>query len=204
MPVTNQSWSPRLERALRWAAQGHDGQLRKGSPVPYIEHPMAVAMILDRAGFDEDVVIAGLLHDLVEDTDDTLDEVRRRFGDDVAATVSDCSEVKADASGVKRPWADRKRDHLDALKDSPISTRAVILADKLHNLACIALDLDEGRPVWSTFKAGRDDVLAYYRASLATCGHGDPRLDVLAVEVTELIDRVEAIPEKSGSTGTTG
>ena len=69
-------WTPNLERALRWAAQGHDGQVRKGSPVPYIEHPMAVAMILDRAGFPDEVVIAGLLHDLVEDTDVTRDDVR--------------------------------------------------------------------------------------------------------------------------------
>ena len=160
-------WSPDLERALRWAAQGHDGQVRKGSPVPYIEHPMAVAMILDRAGFPEEVIIAGLLHDLVEDTDATLDDVRARFGEVVAEAVAGCTEVKRDASGAKRPWADRKRDHLDALKSATTNTKAVILADKLHNLACMALDLDEFRPVCSTFNAPRADVLAYYRACLA-------------------------------------
>ena len=61
--------SPSLERALRWAAVGHRGQVRRGSDVPYVAHPMAVALILDRLGFEEPVVVAGLLHDLVEDTD---------------------------------------------------------------------------------------------------------------------------------------
>ena len=81
------AWSPALERALRWASQGHEGQIRKGSPVPYIEHPMAVAMILDRAGFDEDVVIAGLLHDLVEDTDATIERGPRSGSATVVAAI---------------------------------------------------------------------------------------------------------------------
>jgi (p)ppGpp synthase/HD superfamily hydrolase len=153
---------------------------------------MAVAMILDRAGFPEEVVIAGLLHDLVEDTEITLDDVRSRFGLAVAEAVSGCTEVKRDATGAKRPWADRKRDHLEALKSASLATKAVFLADKLHNLASIALDLEEGRPVWSTFNAPRPDVLAYYRASLAACGAGDPRLEVLARQASAILDRVEA------------
>ena len=106
--------SPRLERALRWSAVCHAGQTRKASDVPYFEHAAAVAMILDRAGFDEDVVIAGLLHDVVEDTEATLDDV-------AAGSVrpsrdrSHCSEIKFDAEGRKRPWIDRKRDHLAAM-----------------------------------------------------------------------------------------
>lgn len=185
------SWSPDLERALRWAVQGHEGQVRKGSPVPYIEHPMAVAMLLDRAGFAEEVVIAGLLHDLVEDTDITIDEVRSRFGEAVAEAVAGCTEVKHDAQGGKRPWADRKRDHLEILKSATLATKAVILADKLHNLASIALDLDDGRPVWSTFNAGRADVLGYYRAALATCAEGDPRLEILTRQAAAILDRIE-------------
>ena len=58
----------RLEAAFRWAAECHEGQTRKGSRTPYVEHVAAVALVVDRAGFDEDVVIAGLLHDVVEDT----------------------------------------------------------------------------------------------------------------------------------------
>jgi guanosine-3',5'-bis(diphosphate) 3'-pyrophosphohydrolase len=187
-----------FERALRLAAFGHRDQVRKGSGIPYIEHPMAVALILDRVGFDEEVAIAGLLHDLVEDTDVTLDEVRTRFGDDVAEAVAGCTEVKRDAEGVKRPWADRKRDHLEVLRSASLATRAVTLADKLHNLVSIALDLDEGRPVWSTFNAPRTDVLAYYRAALAACGADDPRLELLSWQVAAMLDRVERSGDVDG------
>jgi hypothetical protein len=70
-----------LEQALRWAAIRHRDQTRKGSSTPYFEHVVGVAMILDRLGFDEEVIVAGLLHDVVEDTETTFDEVRENFGD---------------------------------------------------------------------------------------------------------------------------
>src|SRR5215210_6858982 len=101
-------WSQPLERASRWAAVRHHGQVRRGSGVPYVQHPMAVAWVLERLGFAEDVVIAGLLHDVVEDTDATLEQVAGEFGPVVAEIVGHCSEVKRDAQGNKRPWIDRK------------------------------------------------------------------------------------------------
>src|SRR4051812_30513137 len=99
MATSGELMSFELERALRWAAVAHDGQVRKGEKIPYFEHVVGVAMILDRLGFDESVVIAGLLHDVVEDTEVTLDQVRGRFGDEVARTVEACSEVKNDEQG---------------------------------------------------------------------------------------------------------
>jgi guanosine-3',5'-bis(diphosphate) 3'-pyrophosphohydrolase len=184
--------SPRLESALRWSAVCHAGQTRKGSDVPYFEHAAAVAMILDRAGFDEDVVIAGLLHDVVEDTDATFDEVATRFGPAVCETVRACSEVKHDEQGRKRPWIDRKRDHLAALAGANVAAWAVILADKLHNLTCIALDLAEGRPVWNQFNADRAQVLWYYRATIDARAADDPRIDALAAACLELLNRIES------------
>ena len=195
-------WSIARERALRWAAFLHQGQVRRGSGIPYIEHPMAVAAILDRLGFGEVAVIAGLLHDAVEDTEATLDEVRARFGAEVAAIVDGCSEVKIDAEGHKRPWGDRKRDHLAALAAAPTLDRAVFLADKLHNLICIRLDLDEGHAVWPDFHAPRDRVLAYYRAALSVAGMGDPRLDALAAACRQELDAVETAPEKNRGVAT--
>jgi (p)ppGpp synthase/HD superfamily hydrolase len=185
--------SMNLERALRWAAVCHHGQTRKGSGVPYFEHVVGVAMILDRLGFAEEVVIAGLLHDVVEDTEATLEDVRDRFGDGVASLVAHCSEVKLDDQGRKRPWIDRKRDHLAALADAPTAARAVILADKLHNLVSIACDLRDGRPVWSLFNADRDRVLWYYRASIDAAGRGDPTLDALAAECRRALGEVESL-----------
>jgi guanosine-3',5'-bis(diphosphate) 3'-pyrophosphohydrolase len=182
-----------LERALRWAAVWHRDQERRGSGVPYVQHAMAVAMILDRLGFPEEVVIAGLLHDVVEDTEATLDQVRSAFGAEVAEIVRHCSEVKLDAQGRKRPWIDRKRDHLDALATAPLSALAVVLADKLHNLRSIQLDLQEGRPVWSQFHADREQVLWYYRSAIEQLGGNDPRLEALTRQCRQVLNEVEAL-----------
>jgi guanosine-3',5'-bis(diphosphate) 3'-pyrophosphohydrolase len=184
--------SLRLERAMRSSARWHVGQTRKGNDIPYFEHAAAVAMILDRAGFNEDVVIAGLLHDVVEDTDATLADVEAGFGAAVAEIVGLCSEMKYDAKGRKRPWIDRKRDHLAALAGASALAWAVILADKLHNLACIELDLAEGRPVWGLFNADRAQVLWYYRATIDGRTAGDPRLEALAAACRAGLDRIEA------------
>jgi (p)ppGpp synthase/HD superfamily hydrolase len=185
-----------FERALRLAASGHRDQVRKGSGVPYIEHPMAVALILDRAGFDELVVIAGLLHDLVEDTDVTLESIREQFGDQVASIVGACSEVKLDEQGNKRPWIDRKRDHLAEIVSASDEVQAVVLADKLHNLLSMKLDLVEGRPVWQTFNAGKEQVLWYYRAMLDACWSSDPRLTPILEECWALLAEVSGLPER--------
>jgi (p)ppGpp synthase/HD superfamily hydrolase len=184
-------FSARLEEALRFAAQCHEGQTRRGDGTPYIAHVVAVAMILERARFDEDVVIAGLLHDLVEDTPVTLADVAVRFGQGVAEIVRHCSEIKTDEFGARRPWIDRKRDHVAALADAPVTARAVALADKLHNLASIEFDLLQGRPVWTFFHAERDQVLWYYHAMIDRCAADDTRLVELAGACRQLLRRVE-------------
>jgi (p)ppGpp synthase/HD superfamily hydrolase len=181
-----------LERALRWAAVCHRDQVRKGSDTPYIEHVVGVALILDRLGFAEEVVIAGLLHDVVEDTTATLADVKTRFGARVAETVHHCSEIKTDAAGRKRPWIDRKRDHLEALQQAPADARAVVLADKLHNLVSIELDLREGRAVWSKFNADRIQVLDYYLRTFEQLGAGDPRLAELAERGRQTLAAIDA------------
>ncbi len=191
-PLSDGGISPRVERALRWAAILHSGQTRKASEIPYFAHVAAVAMIVERAGLGEDAVIAALLHDVVEDTDATLPQVEQRFGPVVAATVAACSETKHDAEGRQRPWIDRKRDHLRAMAGLDLAARAVMLADKLHNLVSIELDLDEGRPVWRAFNAGRDQVLWYHRAVIDACDdEADPRLRSLAQAARAALDRVE-------------
>ncbi len=168
------SFTLRFERALRLAASGHRDQVRKGSGVPYVEHPMGVALILDRAGFEEDVVIAGLLHDLVEDTEITLEQVREGFGDPVA--------------GI-----DRKRGHLEEIPHATDAVRAVVLADKLHNLISIQVDLLDGVEVWEKFNAGKDQVLWYYRSMINACRSDDPRLFELARQCSALLDEVASL-----------
>ena len=186
-------FTSRLERAMRWAAVCHLGQERHGSDTPYVEHLMAVALILDRLGYDEEVVVAGLLHDAVEDTDVTIEDVEARFGARVAAIVAGCSERKTDGEGKKRPWIDRKSDHIEALAQATTETRAVLLADKLHNLLTMQVDLGDGRPVWSLFHADRDQVLWYYRTILDRFGAGDDRLESLAAECRRVLAEIEAL-----------
>jgi (p)ppGpp synthase/HD superfamily hydrolase len=183
--------SPTIEQALRLAAAAHAGQVRRVSGVPYLAHVVAVAWILDRAGFGEDVVIAGLLHDVVEDTPTTLPEIQARFGQAVADLVAECSEVKTDGQGRKRPWIDRKREHLASLESAPVRARAIVLADKLHNLISIETDLREGRSVWNEFHADRDQVLWYHGAMIGKCGRNDPRLERLAMQCRAILSRIE-------------
>jgi (p)ppGpp synthase/HD superfamily hydrolase len=186
-----------LEKALRFAADRHRGQTRKGSDTPYVEHVYGVALILERLGFEEDVVVAGLLHDIVEDTETTLEEVSANFGGSISVLVAHCSEVKVDSSGAKRAWEDRKRDHLAALAAAPLPARAIVLADKLHNLVSILCDLQEGRPVWSLFNADRSRVLWYYEASIVamSAGGADDRLSKLAEECRRVLEVVRSFPE---------
>jgi (p)ppGpp synthase/HD superfamily hydrolase len=189
--MRSQAMTLRLEQAMRSAAQAHAGQLRKTTGTPYFEHVAAVALILDRAGFPEDVVIAGLLHDVVEDTATTFEEVATLFGPPVSELVRHCSEVKTDEHGNKRSWIERKRDHLAALADVPTEALGIILADKLHNLTSIELDLREQRPVWSQFHAPRERVLWYYHATIDLCDRGDSRLEQLAISCRQVLERVE-------------
>jgi (p)ppGpp synthase/HD superfamily hydrolase len=190
------SFSPRLDRALRWAAWGHRDQVRKGSGIPYVQHVVAVAWILDRAGFDEDVVVAGLLHDIVEDTEVTLGEVEQRFGTRVAELVGHCSEIKLDDEGNQRPWIDRKRDHLRSMGGLPLEAKGIILADKLHNLMSIETDLQDGVSVWDKFNAPRDQVIWYQWSILERCAFGDDRdgrLVRLGQQCGDLLHRLESI-----------
>ena len=182
-----------LDRALRWGAKYHQGQTRRGSATPYFVHAVAVAMILDRLRFPDGIVIAGLLHDLVEDTEATIDDIRHGFGPEVAELVAHCSEIKTDATGAMRPWIDRKRDHLAALANTSADVRAVLLADKLHNLSSILFDLREGNNVWPLFHADRESVLWYYRTAIETLGNGTDALDRLAEECRGTLSEVEAI-----------
>ncbi len=101
-----QLFSPLVERALRIAARAHHGQNRKQTDCPYIAHPAAVALILQRAGFDDDAILAAaVLHDVVEDTDYSAEQLAADFPQPVPEYVAALTERKFDAAGEKRPWA---------------------------------------------------------------------------------------------------
>src|SRR5215471_14670277 len=123
----------RFEQALLFAARKHAGQSRKASHIPYVGHLMGVASLVLEAGGDEDLAIAALLHDVVEDCGGApmLQEVRRRFGERVAKVVDGCTDSDADP---KPPWRQRKQDYISHLKSADDDTRLVSAADKLNNV----------------------------------------------------------------------
>lgn len=155
---------PRLQRAFRYAAEKHDGQARKQTAVPYLSHLMAVAALVLEAGGDEDLAIAALLHDVVEDCGGMprLREIRRQFGPRVAHIVEGCT----DSFVVPKPeWIERKRQYLDEVKRADAETRLVSASDKLHNVRTILADYrKDGEAIWARFNGKREGTLWYYRA----------------------------------------
>lgn len=154
---------PRFLRAFQFAAEKHKAQTRKASTIPYIAHLMGVASLVLEAGGDEDLAIAALLHDVVEDCGGApmLKEVRRRFGSRVAKVVDGCTDAD---TFPKAPWRERKEKYIAHLKDADAGTRLVGAADKLNNVRSILSDYREiGESVWSRFHGGREGTLWYYR-----------------------------------------
>lgn len=153
----------RFQSAFAFAATKHAGQTRKASTIPYIGHLIGVASLVLEAGGDEDLAIAALLHDVVEDCGGApmLKEVRRRFGTRVAKIVDGCT----DAYVVPKPaWRERKESYIRRLKKESADTRLVSAADKLNNIRSIISDYRAiGESVWSRFSGGREGTLWYYR-----------------------------------------
>lgn len=190
--------TPLLERAWRIAAIAHADQKRKSSDIPYLVHPAAVALILQRSGFDdEDILAAAILHDVPEDTDWSLDRLRDLFPPRVMDIVDMLTERKHDDSGQKRPWPERKAEQNRRIAKASAESRAVWLADKRHNLETIAFDVADGVQVWERFNAPRAEVLRNYRTAIEAARHGDPRLERLADECLEIVNRLEH-PHREG------
>ncbi|MEW5803507.1 MAG: HD domain-containing protein [bacterium] len=157
-----------INLAIEVAALAHHGQVRKGTDIPYITHPFAVGMLLQKAGCSEEVVVAGLLHDTMEDTSLTVEEIRSQFGNKVAGIVLGCSEPDR-----RLTWEERKQHTLNFLRTAPMEIRWVSCADKLHNLRSLAHDLNRvGDQVWSRFHRGQKKQEWYYRSLVESLWHG--------------------------------
>lgn len=180
-------YSTLIDRALQKAATAHRQQLRKGTEQPYISHPVMVALLVQRAGFDEETVAAAVLHDVVEDTGVPLEELAREFGPRVAELVGWLSERKLDERAQKRSWEDRKQEHCLELMKAPGEAKAIALADKLHNLHSVLQDLSAGRPPWSRFNAPPDRWLWNVARMVEVCDGEDPRLQQLAQSCREVL-----------------
>ncbi len=151
----------RLNQAILFATERHAGQLRKGTTLPYILHPLETLQILTEMQADIDLQIAGVLHDVLEDTDTTQEELTALFGSDAAKLVSHHSEDKS------RSWAERKTTAILAAKQADERVKMLILADKLSNLRAIARDyIAIGDGLWERFNAPKEKQAWYYNGIL--------------------------------------
>ena len=147
-----------VQKAINFASIAHRNQTRKSTDIPYITHPFAVGMLLQKAGCSDSVIAAGILHDTVEDTDTTYETLVENFGEHIANLVRAASE-----HDKSLPWQVRKQHTIDTLKDLSIEEIQVITADKLHNLQSINEDFETiGEKVWERFNHGMKDQHWYY------------------------------------------
>jgi (p)ppGpp synthase/HD superfamily hydrolase len=179
----------RISEALALAVEAHAKQVRKGTSIPYVAHPMGVASIALEFGADEDQAIAALLHDVLEDGGPQYGPViKEQFGARVLAIVAGCTDGVPDASGQKGDWGERKRAYLAHLAQASDDVLLVSGSDKLHNARAIVSDLLKlGPDVFKRFTAGRDGTLWYYR-SLAEIfeRRRAPMAALLAAEVRQM------------------
>lgn len=194
-------YSDRINHALAFAAKHHDQQVRKGTRLPYLTQPANVAIILSRYGRSEDAVVAGILHDVIEDcvrdgwTRAMLDErVGRKFGAAVVEQVLSVTLRRIDDQGGELSLDDSKEDALARLSQANEEALWVCAADSLHNAFSIVSDLRRTafpESVWDRFPSGRDGTIQWYRrvaTRLRAIGFTAPIVDELD-EAVSLLDR---------------
>ena len=159
-----------LEEAIIYATIMHQGKVRKLEGNPYILHPIEVSQILSTMTDDEELITAGILHDIVEDTDGTLEEIEKRFGKRVADLVASESEGKKTEDDDKaKSWKRRKEESIRELKNSKdISVKMLWLADKLANIRSLAgMYSEKGEALWQEFNETDPDLQRWYYTSIA-------------------------------------
>lgn len=174
--------------AVAFAEQAHVGQYRKGTLVPYIVHPLSVARLVIEHGASHDAALAAVLHDTVEDTDVTIDDIAQRFGDTVAEYVDALTEPDKSA-----PWMERKQHTITTMQSAPMEILAISCADKIDNMRSTRRAYARvGEAVWQRFARPRDDQAWYYRAMFdvfsarLTQENFRPLVDLLAEEIGDV------------------
>lgn len=141
-----------LDRAIVFAVRAHAGIERRGKGFPYIVHPMEAVEIVATITPDQELLAAAVLHDTVEDTDVTIEQIRAEFGDRVAALVASESEDKGCGVSKEESWHARKQAAIDRLASASLDSKIVALGDKLSNMRAIARDYAvQGDKLWNLF-----------------------------------------------------
>ncbi len=189
-PTARACYSPRMDEALAFAAQAFRHRRRKGSDTPYLCHLLQVATWVGEWGGDEDQIIAGLLHDYLEDIEGGSEaELAGHFGRRVSGLVAALSDTMV---RPKPPWRERKERYLAQLRGEPAEVKLVSACDKLHNARSILRDLAViGDALWSRFTASKDETLWYYETASEALADGWPH--PLTDELFEAVQRMQAM-----------
>lgn len=141
-----------LDRAIVFAVKAHAGTERRGKGYPYIVHPMEAVEIVATMTADQELLAAAILHDTVEDTEVTVEQLKAEFGERVASLVADESDVMTEGMTEEASWHQRKQDAIDRLSKASHDAKMVALGDKLSNMRAIARDYAEiGDEIWNRF-----------------------------------------------------
>ena len=188
-------YGEKFEDALVYAARLHRDQARKGSRVPYVTHLLAVAAIVGENGGTEEEVVAALLHDAPEDAGgrERLEEIRERYGDEVAEIVAGCTDTYEDP---KPAWRPRKEAYVAHVAEASSSVRLVSAADKLHNARSILADLRSlGEELWDRFTGGKRGTLWYYRT--LTEAYKSAGANAVVEELDRVVREIEALARRT-------
>ncbi len=143
-----------LDRAIVFAVKAHSGTERRGKGFPYIVHPLEAVEIVSTMTPDQELLAAAALHDTVEDTDVTVEEIRREFGDRIASIVASESDTFEEGVSEEESWHSRKRAAIERLSKASRDSKIVALGDKLSNMRAIARDYAvQGDAFWNIFHA---------------------------------------------------
>ena len=194
-------YSDRINHALAFAAKHHDRQVRKGTRLPYLTQPANVAIILTRYGQDDRTIVAGILHDVIEDcvreayTREMLEQrIGDKFGVDVLDIVLAVTHRRVDDDGIELSADERRDDYLERRSASDDSARWVCAADKLHSTSTVLADLRrtiDPDTVWNRLSGGREGTLRWYRRvyeRLGEVGFTGEIMQELGTTVTALED----------------
>lgn len=176
-----------IEKALMYAVIAHSGQVRKGKPTePAIVHPLAVAEILRQYGADDNVIAGGYLHDVPEDTDRTLEDIKNVFGEDIEHLVDIASELDKSKS-----WEERKKHKIEKMKTKTLREKLIVIADKISNIEDLErIFKEKGKVDFSAFRRGKEQQEWYYRNMYESLANNEDRKNPLFTRLERGINSV--------------
>lgn len=181
----------KISRAFEIALEAHKNQKRKGSGAPYLVHPMEVAINLMKEKAPEDLIITALLHDTVEDTEITLEDIRKEFGNKIAELVDGVTEPEELRKNSTETWQKRKEHTIEFIKKASKEIKLVSCSDKLANTRSLIEDQKRyGDKLWLNFKGGKESTEWYMKEMLNSLKQGE------SIEETNIYKQLEKAVNK--------